>query len=67
MSVKVRISILELLVTKNFLAQRARPGAQRAVEKESLTSLMIIVILVVRGVRASWFKGWGEYFLGSFQ
>ena len=67
MSVKVRISILELLVIRNLLTQRARPGTQRAVEKESMTSLMIIVILVVRGVRASWFKGWGEYFLGSFQ
>lgn len=54
-NVKVqRISVL--LVIKDMLAQRERPGTQREVEQESLTSVLMNVILMVGGMRANWSK-----------
>lgn len=54
-NVKVqRISVL--LVIKDMLAQRERSGTQREVEQESLTSVLMNVILMVGGMRANWSK-----------
>lgn len=50
----VRISML--LVIKDMPAQRERPGTQRGVEQETLTSVLMNVILMVGGTRANWSK-----------
>lgn len=56
-NVKVlRISMLQSLVVQAMPSQRGRPGTQRAVEQETSTSVLIDVLLIVRGLRANWSK-----------
>lgn len=56
-NVKVlRISMLQSLVVQDMPSQRGRPGTQRAVEQETLTSVLIDVLFIVRGLRANWSK-----------
>lgn len=56
-NVKVlRISMLQSLVVQDMPSQRGRPGTQRAVEQETSTSVLIDVLLIVRGLRANWSK-----------
>lgn len=56
-NVKVlRIFMLQSLVVQDMPSQRGKPGTQRAVEQETLTSVLIDVLLMVRGLRANWSK-----------
>lgn len=63
----LRTFVLELLVIKDRPAQRERPGTQKAVEGDTLASVLLSIILMVRETRAYWSKDEDVFSLGSFQ